>query len=88
MWNWLNCYLSGRHDFGVTCAPGTIFLRCIHCGKRSNGWALKGHQGALTPAKAHLTPQIVAATAGVAAAVSTASALPFTPRGVGRLHSA
>jgi hypothetical protein len=54
MWNWLNCYLSGRHDFGVGCAPGAIFLRCIHCGKRSNGWALKGHQGPLTAAKAHL----------------------------------
>jgi len=44
MWNWLNCYLSGRHDFGVSCAPGTIFLKCIHCGKRSNGWALKGQE--------------------------------------------
>jgi len=40
MWNWLNCYLSGRHDFGVTCASGSIFLRCIHCGKRSNGWSV------------------------------------------------
>jgi hypothetical protein len=50
MWNWLNCYLSGRHDFGVTCEPGTIFLRCIHCGKRSSGWELKGYQGPLTPA--------------------------------------
>lgn len=41
MWNWLNCYLSGRHDFGVTCASGSIFLRCIHCGKRSNGWEVR-----------------------------------------------
>jgi hypothetical protein len=41
MWNLLNCYLSGRHDFGVSCEPGAIFLRCIHCGKRSNGWALQ-----------------------------------------------
>ena len=40
MWNWLNCYLSGRHDFGVTCSSGSIFLRCIHCGKRSNGWCV------------------------------------------------
>ena len=40
MWNWLNCYLSGRHDFGVWCEPGAIFLRCVHCGKRSSGWAV------------------------------------------------
>jgi hypothetical protein len=40
MWNLLNCYLSGRHDFGVWCEPGTIFLRCVHCGKRSSGWAV------------------------------------------------
>ena len=40
MWNWLNCYLSGRHEFGVSCAPGAIFLRCAHCGRRSPGWAV------------------------------------------------
>jgi hypothetical protein len=43
MWNWFNCYLSGRHDFGVWCEPGAIFLRCIHCGKRSSGWAIDAH---------------------------------------------
>jgi len=40
MWKWFNCYLSGRHDFGVWCEPGSIFLRCVHCGKRSAGWAV------------------------------------------------
>jgi len=40
--NLLYCYLSGQHDFGVRCDPGEIYLRCIHCGKRSAGWALKG----------------------------------------------
>jgi len=40
--NLLYCYLSGQHDFGVHCEPGEIYLRCIHCGKRSAGWALKG----------------------------------------------
>lgn len=44
MWNWLNCYLSGRHDYGVTCSSGSIFLRCIHCGKRSEGWMVHAHQ--------------------------------------------
>ena len=40
MWNWFNCFLSGRHDFGLWCEPGSIFLRCIHCGKRSAGWSV------------------------------------------------
>jgi hypothetical protein len=81
MWNWLNCYLSGRHDFGVSCAPGAIFLRCIHCGKQSSGWALRGNQGPLIPAKAHLPAHAVMARAA-------GGPLPFTPRGTGRLHSA
>src|SRR5262245_49775614 len=38
MWNWLNCYLSGRHDYSAWCEPGAIFLRCVHCGRRSTGW--------------------------------------------------
>ena len=50
MWNWLGCYLSGRHDFGVTCSSGSIFLRCIHCGKRSNGWAVQNDQAAIVAA--------------------------------------
>ena len=40
MWNWFYCYLSGRHDYGMWCEPGTIFLRCVHCGRRSSGWSL------------------------------------------------
>ena len=40
MWNWFNCYLSGRHDFGAWCEPGAIFLRCVHCGRRSPGWSM------------------------------------------------
>jgi len=40
MWNLFNCYLSGRHDYGMWCEPGVMFLRCVHCGKRSSGWAI------------------------------------------------
>jgi Zn ribbon nucleic-acid-binding protein len=40
MWNLFNCYLSGRHDYGMWCEPGVMFLRCVHCGKRSSGWAV------------------------------------------------
>ena len=40
MWNLISCYLSGKHDFGVSCERGNVFLRCVHCGKRSQGWAI------------------------------------------------
>jgi len=40
--NLFYCYLSGHHDFGVRCDPGEIYLRCIHCGRRSAGWAISG----------------------------------------------
>ena len=56
MWNWFNCYLSGRHDYGVWCEPGTIYLRCLHCGKRSTGWAVRGEQRQLHATAAH-TPR-------------------------------
>ena len=58
MWNWLNCYLSGRHDFGVTCASGSIFLSCTHCGKRSNGWAVH-NEPVLVPVTARAMRQNV-----------------------------
>jgi len=58
MWNWFNCYLSGRHDFGVWCEPGAIFLRCVHCGRRSPGWSMnaEGHAAPIAAAN----PTIVA----------------------------
>ena len=40
MWSWFNCYLSGRHEYGMWCEDGSIFLRCLHCGRRSPGWAV------------------------------------------------
>lgn len=72
MWNWLNCYLSGRHDFGVTCASGSIFLRCIHCGKRSNGWAVRNEQPVLITAPGHRQ------------SLKVTRARPFSPREVVR----
>jgi hypothetical protein len=44
MWNWISCYLSGKHEFGVSCEPGNVFLKCVHCGRRSQGWALYDKQ--------------------------------------------
>ena len=49
MWNWFNCYLSGRHEYGVWCEPGAIFLRCVHCGKRSSGWDVASPHGLAAP---------------------------------------
>ena len=54
MWNLINCYLSGRHDYGMWCESGAMFLRCVHCGKRSSGWAVE--------AKFHTTAPRVAVT--------------------------
>jgi hypothetical protein len=54
MWNLINCYLSGRHDNGVWSESGEMFLRCVHCGKRSSGWAVE--------ARFHTTAPVAAAT--------------------------
>jgi hypothetical protein len=62
MWNLLNCYLSGRHDYGMWCEPGAIFLRCVHCGKRSAGWEVVAK------------PALAVQRAAVAAAVVTVKA--------------
>ena len=73
MWNWFNCYLSGRHEYGPWCQPGTIFLRCIHCGKRTSGWALDSKPCAHTaPAQ-----KIKAAPSPVVAVATVSRVLPF-----------
>jgi len=66
MWNWFNCYLSGRHDYSAWCEPGAIFLRCVHCGKRTTGWELD--------TKPHVHPQ---PTAAVVAAAPKARVVQF-----------
>ena len=64
MWNWFNCYLSGRHEYAPWCEPGMMFLRCVHCGRRTSGWAVeaKGKQVTITHAHAKLaitaTPRV------------------------------
>jgi hypothetical protein len=67
MWNFFNCYLSGRHDYGMWCEPGQIFLRCVHCGKRSSGWSIGSKDEPLSQ------PQAV-----VAAAAPAARVVPFS----------
>lgn len=73
MWNWFNCYLSGRHEYGMWCEPGAIFLRCVHCGRRSSGWAVEGKPTAapVTHPKAKIIGQ------GTAPAAATTRVIPF-----------
>jgi len=64
MWNLFHCYLSGRHDYGMWCEPGQIFLRCVHCGKRSPGWTIGGKAEVISEprpavAKAHAPARVV-----------------------------
>jgi hypothetical protein len=62
MWNLFNCYLSGRHDYGMWCEPGAIFLRCVHCGKRSSGWSLEPKAPALPAVRAAVSASVPART--------------------------
>lgn len=43
MWSWIVCYVMG-HDYTVSCNKGAMFLKCIACGTRSNGWTVRGHE--------------------------------------------
>ena len=78
MLNWFNCYLSGRHEFGMWCEPGAIFLRCIHCGRRSSGWSLdaKAQKSARLPVSAQSSVAKVS-VASVSAAAQSGRVLPF-----------
>ena len=40
MWKAIACYLSGRHEYGISCGSGAVYLECAHCGKRSSGWSI------------------------------------------------
>lgn len=62
MWNLFNCYLSGRHEYGVWCEPGSIFLRCVHCGKRSSGWSVTATPHTPPPQPRAMTTTTVTAT--------------------------
>jgi Zn ribbon nucleic-acid-binding protein len=43
MWDWINCVVLFRHEYGIWCEEGSVFLRCIRCGHRSPGWDVE-HQ--------------------------------------------
>jgi hypothetical protein len=50
MWQWVTCYLSGRHTPGIYAHEGRIVLRCPYCGRHSSGWQLE------TPVLKHTPP--------------------------------
>lgn len=53
MWKWIACYING-HEYSVSCQSGTMFLRCLQCGRRSQGWTVHSHDGQAEPqADAH-----------------------------------
>jgi len=50
MWDWINCTLFGRHQQVVACDHGSIHLRCLRCGHRSDGWQLEERAFMFLPA--------------------------------------
>jgi hypothetical protein len=42
MWSWISCYVTG-HDYSICCDHGAMFLKCLVCGRRSQGWVVHGH---------------------------------------------
>jgi hypothetical protein len=50
MWNWISCYVTG-HDYSVRCDEGAMFLRCVVCGRRSQGWTVHDHGQTHAPAQ-------------------------------------
>jgi hypothetical protein len=51
MWDWISCNLLGRHQESVVCERASIHLRCLKCGRRSDGWQLQEPAFALKPAR-------------------------------------
>jgi hypothetical protein len=47
MWNWIRCYVTG-HDYCVSCERGAMFLRCIVCERRSQGWEVSAAKASHT----------------------------------------
>ena len=78
MFTWFNCYLSGRHEFGVWCEPGAIFLRCLHCGRRSSGWSLGEKGQSVAPSRGTSTSSVVKAAVATVAVPPPARVLPFS----------
>lgn len=77
MFNWLNCYLSGRHEFGVRCEPHAIYLSCLHCGRRSSGWSLGGKAKHAPSSSSASRPTSDGAVAAGSVSATRGRVLPF-----------
>ena len=79
MWTWLSCYLSGRHDYSTWCEPGAIFLRCIHCGRRSSGWSLDANpqRSAILPSRTRAAATVVNVNLADSTSAHVTRVLPF-----------
>ena len=82
MWNWFNCHVSARHEYGVRCEPGAICLRCVHCGRRSPGWSVdaKAVMPVEGPRRLGTEPSATKAQVLHMPAPTTARILPFQSR--------
>ncbi len=72
MANWLACIFKGRHQYSVWCEDGEVFLRCMNCGRRSQGWQLRNKPGA-TPSVVSLARPSSARNAPAVARLSIVS---------------
>jgi hypothetical protein len=63
MWDWLNCVVLFRHEYGIRCEDGSMFLKCTRCGHRSQGWNVEHpaetHEPKATPPAPRRFPVIV-----------------------------
>jgi len=53
----LYCFLTGQHEYAVTCDSSAIFLQCRTCGQRSKGWAVR-QPPALAPTRVEVTARL------------------------------
>jgi hypothetical protein len=78
MWNWFNCRVSRRHDYGLSSESGAVFLQCAHCGRRSSGWTVeaKATRPVREPARATSERRVTSAPV-LDLPAPTARVLPF-----------
>jgi hypothetical protein len=48
MWHWITCLVTG-HEYSVSCDHGRMFLKCLVCGRRSEGWVVHKDTESLIP---------------------------------------
>ncbi len=82
MWDWINCHVAGRHEYSVWSDSNRMFLRCLRCGRRSNGWDVAAHQDDAPAGPRRIDARAVRQRRGglMAGALSLFGLLPFLGR--------